>query len=293
MSRLLALLVGIGLVQTPAPGPVAPDAWRGIRVQVAPLAEADASGREKLPPPGIVPRAGLASPTRVPWVHTNGPRFRRPPPGTYVVEAPEGRALVAIAEAAMYDVDMLVGVAPADLPRAGALLEFLRGVPVLALPDVADFGFVDDGTPLAFEGMALFVRRNLLFARVERGDRRYPLTVRLGTKEWPANLAIDPSRLARAVRGALTDDRRSLRIFGSEVVVGRLTGDAGRRRLHLLAYGGRAIEGLRVRLRGDWKTIEARGVGSDRTTVEDAIVQDGWTEFSLPTLAPYAVVDLR
>ena len=148
-------------------------------------------------------------------------------------------------------------LAPADLaPGRVRCSAFLSQVPVLDLPDIADFGVVDDGTPVTGEVLNLLVRRNLLFSVVSRRDRRYPMTVRLGTKEYPREKAADPSRFALAVRRQLTDERRSLRVYGSEVVVARLTGDAGRRRLHLLNYGGRAIDGLRIRVRGQWRTGE-------------------------------------
>src|SRR6185295_4651740 len=98
---------------------------------------------------------------------------------------------------------------------------------------------------------------------------------------------------AQKVRSQLTDDQRSLRIFGSEVVIGRLTGDASRIRLHLLNYGGRDIEGLRVRVRGAYPAGEAYVAGAGRVALEDQGVADGATEFTLPRIATYAVIDLR
>ena len=59
--------------------------------------------------------------------------------------------------------------------------------------------------------------------------------------------AADPSGFALKIRRQLTDERRRLRIFGSEVVVARMTGDASRVRIQLLNYGNRDIAGLRVR----------------------------------------------
>ena len=94
------------------------------------------------------------------------------------------------------------------------------------------------------------------------------------------------------MRRRLTDEKRSLRIYGSEVVLARLTRDAGHARLHLLNYGGRMIDGLRVRLLGSWAAAEARAFGEGRMTVEDLVAADGATEFSLGLLGPYAVVDL-
>ena len=79
----------------------------------------------------------------------------------------------------------MVTLAPANLAQAGQVLAFLSQVPVLDLPDIADFGVVDDGTPVTGEVLNLLVRRNLLFSVVSRRDRRFPMTVRLGTKEGP------------------------------------------------------------------------------------------------------------
>ena len=52
---------------------------------------------------------------------------------------------------------------------------------------------------------------------------QYRVNVKLGTAEFPADAAKDPSAFALKVRRQLTDEQRSLRIFGSEVVIGRLT----------------------------------------------------------------------
>jgi hypothetical protein len=91
----------------------------------------------------------------------------------------------------------------------------------------------------------------------------------------------------------LTDERRSLRIYGSEVVIARLTGNGERVRLHLINYGLREIAGLRIRLRGSYTAGDALVAGVGRVALEDRFVADGATEFSLPRLTIYAVVDLR
>jgi len=151
---------------------------------------------------------------------------------------------------------------------------------------------VDDGSPLAGEVMNLLSRRNLLFRVVPAPAPELGINVRLGTKEYPREDAADPSAFALKLRRQLTDERRALRIYGSEVVVGRLTGEAGRVRLHLLNYGGRELEGLRVRLRGVHGEGEAFVAGRGRVPLEDHSVAEGATEFSLPAIGAYAVVDL-
>jgi hypothetical protein len=80
-------------------------------------------------------------------------------------------------------------------------------------------------------------------------------------------------------------------VYGSEVVICRLTGDAGQARLHL---PGRARDqGLRSRLRGIYRDGEAHVAGAGRLPLQDQVVADGATEFSIPRLATYAVIDLK
>ena len=64
-------------------------------------------------------------------------------------------------------------------------------------------------------------------------------------------------------------------------------------RLHLLNYGGREIEGLRIRIRGAYGKGDAFVAGTGRLPLDDFAVTDGATEFSLPRLATYAVIDLK
>jgi hypothetical protein len=82
-------------------------------------------------------------------------------------------------------------------------------------------------------------------------------------------------------------------VYGSEVVICRLTAEAGWARLHLINYGGREIEGLRVRLRGAYGDGEAHVAGAGRLVLEDRVISGGATEFTIPRIATYAVIDLR
>jgi len=142
------------------------------------------------------------------------------------------------------------------------------------------------------EILNLMARRNLLFAVTRKEASDVALNVRLGSKEFPRKEAQNPESFALSVRRRLTDEKRTLRLYGSEVVLARLTRDAGHARLQLLNYGGRPIEGLRVRLLGSWVPGEARAFGETRLAVEDLVAADGATEFSLGTIGPYAIVDL-
>jgi hypothetical protein len=255
--------------------------------------EADLASREALPAPGITARAGLASPTRSPWIVANGWRFTRHPTTKYIYDVPAGKAALAAAEAFAYGADAVLKIDPADLGSLGAMLTFLEGLPPADLPLVADLGVVDDGSPATGEVMNLLARRNLLFEIVKAPSPRFRINIAIGRNGYSRDEAADPSALALKIRRQLTDEQRSLRVYGSEVVICRLTGDAARTRLHLINYGGREIQGLRVRLRGAHEHGEAHVAGVGRLLLEDLVVADGATEFSLPRLVTYAAVDLR
>ena len=53
------------------------------------------------------------------------------------------------------------------------------------------------------------------------------------------------------------------------------------------------IEGLRLRVRGVYAGGEAHVAGAPGVVVEDFVVTEGATEFSLPRLTTYAVIDLK
>ena len=273
--------------------PAAVDAWRKAGLTATPITDAERKSREALVVPGIGQRAGLASPTRAPWLNANGWRVMRKPDAKYVYNLPVGKAAIAAAEAFAYGVDAVLEIDPADLQAAGAMLTFLRGLTPVDLPALADLAIVDDGSRVTGEVMNLLARRNLLFEIVKAPSTQFPITIRIGSPEYPAQDAADPSAFALKVRRQLTDERRRLRIFGSEVVIGRLTGDASRLRLHLLNYGGREVEGLRVRLRGNYADREAHVAGTGRVALQDVVVADGATEFTVPRISTYAVIDLR
>ena len=143
--------------------------------------------------------------------------------------------------------------------------------------------------------MNLMARNNLLFVVVQRPDARMKMTVRLGSPEFPLKEAQEnPAMTAHEARAKLTDEKRSLRIYGSAVVLGRITTLPNGLRVHLLNYDGarRKVDGLRVRVLGRYEKHRLAAAGSpvlellDYTTAPDA------TEFTLPELKTYAVIDL-
>lgn len=262
--------------------------WRAAGFEAAPC---EAGGRTVLKTLGLAGRADVAAPTQRPWINANGWRFLRRPADRYWIATPVGRAALAAAEAFAYGVDAVVAVEPSDLADVGGALAFLAGVPPADLPPVGDVTLVDDGSEETAEVLNLLARRNILFAVAPKSPRAaVGLVVRPGSKAFPKKEAADPEAFALKVRRTLGDDNRTLRLYGTEVVLARVIGDATRRRVHLLNYSGRVIEGVRVRLRGRWVPPEVRALG-EPASVEDYVVTNDATEFSLSLLGPYAVLD--
>jgi hypothetical protein len=100
--------------------------------------------------------------------------------------------------------------------------------------------------------------------------------------------------LAAKVRSNLTDAKRSLRIYGSTVVVARVAGDAARLRVHLINYAGaeRPVGGIRVRVLGRYSRQRIAAEGVESPQLIDVRVLEDATEFTLPEMKTYAVVDL-
>ena len=143
------------------------------------------------------------------------------------------------------------------------------------------------------EVLNLLARRNLLARVVTAPDPKYELHVRIGSKEYPKAQAADPSAFASLIRRKLTDEKRLLRLYGSDVVLGRLTGDVARVRVHLINYGGGKVEGLRVRVRGAYAHGALAAFGVKNAALVDYYAADDGTEFTIPEMDVYAVVDLK
>ena len=102
----------------------------------------------------------------------------------------------------------------------------------------------------------------------------------------------EPYEYSQEIRRKIGDDRRWVRLYGSEVVVAHLTGEEKRARLHLVNYSRRPVRGLRVRLRGAWKLESHAVFGEDQAEAADFVHRDGGTEFTVAQMGPYAVTDL-
>jgi hypothetical protein len=245
-------------------------------------APADSAVREKLPTPGVQWKMNDATATRAPWVDANGWRFERHPGRRYRYVLPAGTAALAAAEVFAYGVDAVLQIDPQDLAEYAAMRRFLERVQAPAERSRANIAVVDDGSEVAGEAMNLLARRNLLFHAVKAPAPGYDLTVRI------TPVAANPSAFAAKVRRDLGDDKRLVRIFGSEVVLGRLTVS----RLHLINYSRQKIEGLRVRVLGSYRKAALAAFGYDKARLEDLAVAGGATEFSISEMDVYAVVNL-
>ena len=268
-------------------------AWKSTGLVVRGITTAEWSALEEALAPGVDRQVQVASATRSPYLIANGWRFIRSRSAKYRYSLPAGKAALAAAEAYAYGADAALQIETTDLESAVKMLVFLRGLPAADLPGVSDLAVVDDQHPLAGEVMNLLARRNLLFAAVNAPDSRYPINIRIGSKEYSEDDASDPNAFALKIRRQLTDERRSVRIYGSETVLCRLTGDDTRIRLHLLNYRGGKVDGLRIRLLGAFRKGQARSEQIGEIPLENFAVSNGATEFSIPVMNLYAVIDLQ
>jgi hypothetical protein len=62
--------------------------------------------------------------------------------------------------------------------------------------------------------------------------------------------------------------------------------------LHVLNYANRPVVGLRVRLLGRYSKQTGAVFGASDMRLQDVTVDDKSTEFTLPELSRYAVIDL-
>jgi hypothetical protein len=289
---------GIELIAAPADKA---EAWRKAGFKVVAVSLAELNHREKLLTPRVAGRANVASATRRPWVDANGWRFVRNPAGKFYYELPQGKAAMAIAEAFAYKADAILKIDPnksanlanlADLAEAGAMLAFIKNLPGENYPPIADIGVIDDKSPEMGEVMNLLIRRNLLFKIVKTPAPQFRVNIKLGSKEYPKAEAANPSEFAQKIRRGLGDENRGLRVYGTETVICRLTGDGARAQLHLLNYGGRQIDGLRLRLRGAYSHADVRAFGHAGIEPEDFVKDETATEFSISGIGIYTVIDL-
>lgn len=240
----------------------------------------------KLPAPGVQYRADVASATTAPWVNANGWRIQREPGKKFFYDLPAGAVLSAMAEAHAYGSDAVVKVVPADESVYAKMSAFLSTVGP-AGKQLGNIAVVDDGSAQAGEAMNLLHRRNLLYRIVTAPDPKADLNIKVDKS------ITNPPEFAQDVRQKLTDDKRIVRVYGSDVVLANLTGEPSKMQLHVINYGKRPIEGLRLRVRGSYNVQRLSNYDSAESKVEDFVNRDGGTEFTIPHLNAYAVIDLQ
>src|ERR1041384_1588691 len=239
----------------------------------------------RLAAPGVQYRMNQAAATSVPWIDANGWRFLRDPKGRYYYDVTAAAVPLAMAESFAYEVEAILH-ATADVDAFGRMLAFLKRLDRPPLPEMANIGMVDDGTEITGEVMNLLSRRNLLFRVVKTPDPKLELNLKPAKAE-----AADPFAYAQKVRQKLGDEKRLVRLYGTDVVIARLTGDQNAARLHLVNYSNRKVVGMRVRLRGQYAKATAAVFGSDNSTLTDYDKSGGATEFTVPEMGVYAVID--
>ncbi len=286
-----AALERAGIEQIDVP-PGRQAAWQGrpgIDVHSVDLGQAT-----KLAEPGVQFRMNQASATREPWLTANGWEILRSPAALFHYDVKGADAALAAAEAFAYDGRAVISTDEAGLKPLAGMLRFLRGLDRPELPPFADIGVVDDGSSETGELLTMLSRGNLLYRTVAAPDPALKLNVRLGTPEYPLAEAAEPHALAAKVRSNLTDAKRSLRIYGNTVVVARVEGDAKRLRIHLLNYAGpaRPVNGIRVRVLGRYSRQKIAAAGVEAVRLSDVRVREDATEFTVPEMKVYAVVDL-
>jgi hypothetical protein len=302
-SAIASLLAGAALAAQDAP--FAPSSRRYVTSVGAALVEqglalaepidADAAGFQTVPPPSVRNVPNVANATSDPWIESNGWRFQRGLRQARYGTLPAGSAGLAAAEAFTFGVDAILTPDPADLEPLASMLRFLKAHDQPRLPPLANVGVVDDGTAAMGEALNMLTRRNLLYRVVSRPERGLDLTVRLGTRDFPADAVTNPSEFAARVRAKLGDDKRLVRVFGSATAIAHLTGAGDRARLYVLSYSrNRNQPALRVRLAGRYRSADVAAYGvAPGAALADIRHPGGTTEFSLPPFSTIAIADFR
>lgn len=253
-------------------------------------ADADAV---RLPVPKVEYRINEASASRSPWIDANGWQLLRAPARRYYYDVPAESVALAAAEAFSYGARAEIHTDSAGAAIFHRMLHFLSEIPERGdMPTMANIGVIDDGSPDTGELMNLLSRRNLLYRIVTAPDPRLDLNIRLGSQEYPKSEAADPGKLAQKIRSELTDEKRLLRVYGSNVMIARLMGTGDRVRIHLLNYANRPVTGLRVRVLGNYPNWRVAAYDHPDLKLEDLRTADGATEFTVPEISTYTVIDL-
>ena len=173
------------------------------------------------------------------------------------------------------------------------MLTFLDAVPPVDLPPVADLAVVDDGSPITGEVMNLLARRNLLFQVVQTPSTQFPITIAVGSGRVSARPT--PPIRARSRRRSAVNSPTSVARCGSTAARSSSAGSPA------MPPGSDCSSSTTAAAtsKGCASVCAAPIVPAPRASpapaasrFADHVVADGATEFSLPRLTTYAVIDL-
>ncbi len=258
-----------------------PSSWSGTGIAAV---RADASQMERLDTPGVDYQPGVAGATGAPWINSNLWRMIRDRGRDYLYEPPASSLPLAMAEAYTGGAKCYFRVKREDLDRFAALLRFFEGIDGPALPDRTNFDLVDDGSADMDEIMNLLVRRNLLFEPVRGHAAGGRMEVRKSED--------DPYLFAAKIRSRIGDDKRLIRLYGSDTTLARLFGDDRHARVNLVQYGRNPARGIRVRVLGHYRRIYLNTPDDELALAQDIATDETGTEFSIPVLKTFATADL-
>lgn len=247
----------------------------------------DATGYTKVPPPGLRFRMNMATATRAPWIDSNIWRFRRNPKGNFLCDVKEKSVVVAMAEAFSQGVRLAVETNLTQKRDFDTMTAFLQSIPDGPRKPWANITVTEDGSALAGEALLLLTRRNLFY---RAGPRDAGSALHLTFTSKSGNVY----EQVLDARDKLGDEKRPVRIFGSEQTIVDVAREGNKVRLHFINYGSRAVETLRIRVEGKYnaRSIKAYVYNSPDTKLTEFEQDGAFTEFTLEGLPVYAVLDL-
>lgn len=264
-------------------------AWSATRVRAT---QVDGASLVKLDAPGVDYQVNRGGATAAPWVNSNLWRVMKERGKAFVYDVSGPAVPLAVVEGYVSGGKTHLRLKQEDLGAFVSAVRFLREMDGPPLAPRANFGLVDDGSPDMDEVLNLLVRRNLLFDLIRQPGEFHGPVVRIGAGEYTRELASEPYKFAAVVRSKIGDDRRLVRIYGSETTIVRMAGTPEYSRLHLIQYGRRPVPSLRVRVVGRYPRLLVSALGQRLITVQDVAMDDSGTEFTVPEFSTYAVVDL-
>lgn len=264
--------------------------WQDIGLTFT--SDTETAGMEKVSAPRVRVIRDEAAATGVPWVDSNAWRYQLGLQRAFYSELPERTGALALAEAYSYGVEAAFTPNELDHARVKEMAAFLKTLPPVAGTSKADIGLVKTSSENLEEVANLMTRRNLLYRAVAAPDPKLALNIKLGTPEFPESEAAEPYEFASKVRGLLTDAKRSIRLYNTSVVLVRLVEHAGGARLYLLNYATHPAKDVQVRVLGNYGSADLHAFGTQLQRIRDFTHLQGGTEFVIPEVNTFAVVDL-